>query len=57
MPPKRPGEVWRYTRIKLMQMTGLTLDVIDKLSERDVNDIFAVYAAQEEVAKSKRKRK
>lgn len=42
---------WRFTRILLAEhFPGWTLDYIDTLSLRDVNDIFAVKAVQDQVS-------
>lgn len=45
---------WRFTRILLAQhFPGWTLDYIDRLSLREVNDVFAVMAAQNKVKDEK----
>lgn len=51
---------WRYARVRLAQDFGWSFDYIDGLSQQDVNDVFAVMAAQnrlkEEAAQRGRKR-
>lgn len=51
---------WRYVRVRLAQEFGWDFAYIDGLSQRDINDVFAVMAAQnrlkEEAAQRGRRR-
>lgn len=38
---------WRYVRVRLAQEFGWDFAYIDGLSQRDINNVFAVMAAQE----------
>jgi len=46
-----PDRWRRYTRVRVMQETGWTFDVIDATPEQDINDIFAVIEGQQKGAK------
>lgn len=52
---------WRYVRVRLAQEFGWRFEDIDRMSQRDVNDVFAVMSAQErlkgEAAEKARRRR
>ena len=49
-----PDRWRRFRRVRLMQETGWTFDVIDRLPELDATDILAVIDGQRKAAAEKR---